>query len=239
MHWLTYRIRTAGIGVKALIDGRRPGHRVVRVEEKEYTFTVDSTAAAWELRFVHQIERPFYEELLDEIDADTVFYDIGANMGFYSVLAGSRGARVIAFEPHPQARDLLMRNLELNDVLDCHTYQVGLSDEPGEAGLTDPYTFGTAQLDFDGEGVEIETMDTLVERDGVAMPDVVKIDVEGHEHAVLKGMEQLLAIDPVLFLEIHEDEHQIVSYIEEHGYEWTEIMDRPDGNTLGRADPVG
>ena len=239
MHWLTYRIRAAGIGLKAVIDGRRPGHRIVMVEESEYTFAVDSTAAAWELRFVHQIERPFYEEVLDEIDADTVFYDIGANMGFYSVLAGSRGARVIAFEPHPKARDLLMRNLELNEILDCHTYQVGLSDEPGEAGLTDPYTFGTTQLDFSGDGIEIETLDTLVERDGVAMPDVVKIDVEGHEESVLRGMDQLLAIDPVLFLEIHQDEEAIIAYLEEHGYEWTEIMDRPDGNTLGRADPAG
>ncbi|MCJ7429474.1 MAG: FkbM family methyltransferase [Candidatus Nanohaloarchaeota archaeon QJJ-5] len=238
MNWLSYRLKTGLLGIKALVDARRSGHRRVTVDGDEYRFVIDSTAAAWELRFVHELERPFYEAILDEIDEETVFYDIGANMGFYTLLAGQHGDRVIGFEPHPAARDLLLRNIGLNGMMDDHIYRIGISDEETTAGVTDPYTFGTASLDPDGDMIDVRSLDQVRDQDELPFPDIVKIDVEGHELAVLRGMEDtLVGAEPILFIEAHQGDHDVKQFVQEHGYTWEPIMHRPDGNVLGRADP--
>src|SRR4051812_19879990 len=79
-------------------------------------FTKEPATIAWLTRLTHQ----------------DVLADIGANVGMYSVLAASRGARVFAFEPESQNYALLNRNIMLNG-MDARitAYSVALSDKPG------------------------------------------------------------------------------------------------------------
>jgi FkbM family methyltransferase len=122
------------------------------------------------------------------------FGDFGANVGIYSLLAGTRGARVIAVEPVDDTYARLCRNLRLND-LQAVTLKVGLGSEASTARFTT--TMGGMNRvarggDSDTAEVQITTVDDVVARAGFA-PRLVKIDVEGYEYPLLQGADRLLS----------------------------------------------
>lgn len=117
-----------------------------------------------------------------------VFGDFGANVGVYSVLAGSLGATVLAVEPIPETYERLQRNLAMNGV-PGKAIRCGLSDADGKLRFTS--TLGgmnhvaTARDQATIE-VDVQTGDKLVEDFGLP-PQVIKIDVEGFELPLLRG----------------------------------------------------
>lgn len=127
-----------------------------------------------------------------------VFYDVGANWGFFSLLmAGDpkfEGA-VHAFEPVPetfQALLSLVTQAQLRHIIGCH--ETALSDEDGSAGLIrDPMHSSLSRL---GDNGATDTVSTArMESLGLQPPDIIKIDVEGHEAEVLVGAEEILRRD--------------------------------------------
>lgn len=140
------------------------------------------------------------EWLMGPVDETTVFWDVGAYHGTYSIIAAVRGAPTVAFEPHPENMGRLSRNAVLNDVT-IDQYDVALSDEATTRW------FGTGQTPtselriHDSGDREVETVrgDTIRPK-----PDVVKIDVEGHEAAVLDGMADALESVKRIVVEVHE-----------------------------------
>ena len=139
-----------------------------------------------------------------------VFYDVGANVGIYTVLAANilGGGEVIAFEPFTPNRRELERNLALNDS-DAQVVHVALAHETGEAAFTSPAGCeegcGIASIQRDGSGkflVDTRPVDPLL-GDEVPPPDAVKIDVEGAELRVLEGMDEALEGVRSLLCEVH------------------------------------
>jgi FkbM family methyltransferase len=141
------------------------------------------------------------------------FVDVGANLGLYAHAAVLRGMRVVAVEPHP----LLARNLRRLLGRKVTVIPVALSDRPGQASMYLP-SYAGRELDARGSleiaanrglaqreiVVETTTLDALELRD-IA---VIKIDVEGHELAVLRGSRRLIQRDrPALLVEIEERHH--------------------------------
>ncbi len=118
-----------------------------------------------------------------------LFVDVGANAGSYSVLAASRGAVVVAAEPSAAARQFLERSLALNR-LSAEVLPLAVSDR--ETSLRMDLSGGaTAHVTPDGTDiVAATTLDRLV---GDRVPALIKIDVEGHEAAVLAGGHRSLA----------------------------------------------
>ena len=129
-----------------------------------------------------------------------LFVDIGANIGWQTLMAGRLGARVISFEPSPNVFDHLQRNVSLNQFSSVELRSVALSDHEGEAVMTlsDPNANndGTGTLEGgDNSGpqhtVKLSTFDSEIgSRNEVVR--LIKIDVEGHEIGVLKGMQESL-----------------------------------------------
>lgn len=135
-----------------------------------------------------------------------VCLDIGANIGNHSLFFADRFDEVLAFEPNPRTFGLLQFNAALRRNIIC--FNLGLSDAEGTARLTVPTeNIGMATLHasagLGGATVDCELrcldgLDMLAQR-RVAM---IKIDVEGHESAVLRGAAALLARDrPVVVFE--------------------------------------
>jgi FkbM family methyltransferase len=137
--------------------------------------------------------------------------DVGANVGLYAVVAGMRvgpGGAVVAVEPLPEARELLVRNLKNNQTQNVTVLPVAAGDHPGtlelrrfggEVGTTSAVHGGDVAVD-----VEQARLDDLLPH---ARFDVVKIDVEGYEYQALMGMKQILArSQPLLFLEFNNNE---------------------------------
>jgi FkbM family methyltransferase len=110
-----------------------------------------------------------------------VVLDVGANVGSYALLAASRGATVLAFEPNPHARRFIHRSLVSNGL----SAQV-LPYAAGAAAERLRMNFAAGAAARIGEGTDLVDVVTL---DSQAPADVtlLKIDVEGHEAAVLEG----------------------------------------------------
>ncbi len=141
--------------------------------------------------------------------SDTVFVDIGANVGYFTVLAGSRihaggTGRVIAVEPNPECCALLERNLVINwSMCNIDLHKVAVGAEKGEVWLASPADrAANAHLSF-GEGeragerrfrVPLEPLDALVP-EGLQV-DIMKVDVEGHELSVFRGAHRVIRQSP-------------------------------------------
>jgi FkbM family methyltransferase len=163
-----------------------------------------------EVRYFLLREADVAGRFLDRLRPDDVFYDVGGNVGIYSLLAANilGGGEVIAFEPFPPNRRELERNLALNDS-DAEVVDIALADETGEAAFTSPAGFeegcGIASIQRDGHGeffVETMPVDSLV-GNYIPPPDAVKIDVEGAELRVLEGMDEALKGVRSLLCEVH------------------------------------
>jgi len=143
-----------------------------------------------------------------------LFLDIGANIGSYTVLAaGAVGASVIAVEPIPSTFASLENNVALNHLsarVSCH--RVGLSDKAGTLRFTsDLDTVNHVALESEQDGVIEVPVITVDELCSARVPAIIKIDVEGHEKAVLLGAARTLA-NPALIGVIMETNNSGLRY---------------------------
>ncbi|WP_414901968.1 FkbM family methyltransferase [Sphingomonas flavalba] len=137
---------------------------------------------------------------LHALRPDDLFLDIGANIGSYSILAaGARRARAIAIEPVPSTFERLEANMRLNNLSPrVETLCCGLSSEPGTirftATLDTMNRVALADETLPTIAVPVRTIDDICVDD---IPQIIKIDVEGHEIPVLSGGERTLMSDRV------------------------------------------
>ena len=147
------------------------------------------------------------------ISIGTIF-DVGAHTGETSlaVLRNFTGARIFAFEPHPATFSVLkanVRNPRFNG------FNIALSDKAGKAQFfeyghlaTCNSLVGDNQFAVQSQNpckvldVECETLDGFCDSHGIGKIDLLKIDTEGHDLAVLRGAEQTLATRGVSFVYI-------------------------------------
>jgi FkbM family methyltransferase len=125
-----------------------------------------------------------------------VFYDVGANVGSYTLLAAAAGARVHAFEPSPATAAKLRRNIQVNSLeMRIVLHECALGAVTGTVQLSRG-TDTTNHVLADGESkavsdtVAMETLDDSFEPDCISF---LKMDVEGFESEVLKGARGALA----------------------------------------------
>ncbi len=137
--------------------------------------------------------------VLHFLRSQDVFYDIGANVGTYTVLAGKvRGATCHSFEPDPGTAAHLRDNLIANGIgSSTMVHETALGAENGLIG----FTIGLDTVNRVAEAgeqqriVPVRRLDDLVAEHGA--PALIKMDVEGHEDAVFAGARSTLA-DPML-----------------------------------------
>lgn len=119
-----------------------------------------------------------------------LFLDIGANVGSYTILASKVGmAKTICVEPVKNTMDALLANIEANRISErVEIHQVVLSGKMGKTWFsTDRDTTNTVVSELyvgQKETIEVKTVDAIL---GHRFADFWKIDVEGHEEAVLSG----------------------------------------------------
>lgn len=158
-------------------------------------------------------EAPIIEDLLSRVRPDDVFFDIGANVGVYTCFLAAvlSPERVYAFEPHPANISGLESNLALNG-LSAQVQQCALTTQNGEVELTvndDEIGIGTHSTiaNSNGETVSVPGRrgDTLVQKGDVRQPSVIKIDVEGAEYSVIRGLKETLSNERcrLVYCEIH------------------------------------
>ncbi len=195
---------------------------------------------------VLQRNPPNWNEMLAwrrQLRPGSVFVDVGANIGVYTLWAAESGAHVIAIEPDRDAFSCLQENLSLNNY-DVTPLPLALSDRPGELRLTRARDSSLNHLVF-GDGpastqtVAVDTLDNVL---GERTADGVKIDVEGSERLVLEGSQRCLGDHRIRMLQVEwnemsqrmlaEDRSPIADLLRDHGYD----LFRP--NRAGELEPI-
>lgn len=177
------------------------------------------------------LDRLLLKTAADHIRPGMTVWDVGANVGVFSVAAAARGATVVAFEPDAWLADLLerTRGLPENGDLNLSVVPVAISNKNGIAQLmiAERGRASNALEDAGGHsqmgGVRYKrivptlTLDTLCE--SLTAPDFVKIDVEGAELLVLEGASALLSLQPDLLIEVSaQHSEQITCILKNAGY---------------------
>jgi FkbM family methyltransferase len=154
---------------------------------------------------------------VEEARGSSVIFDVGANLGIFSLaaLAGSPRATVFAFEPTPEIATRLRENARINSLGSLEVIELGVSSASGEAalkrlGLGGKNNEGMNYISVDegtpsGEVVKTTTLDEFCETHSVDRIDMLKIDIEGHEHEALRGAHALLAAGRIgtVFMELN------------------------------------
>jgi len=171
-------------------------------------------------------EKEVMLDFVTEVTEGDSVWDVGANVGTYSLLAAKQGADAMAFEPGQDALQRLRKNCELNDVEErVEVREVALSGENTQAELSDDKKSGhrkLTELSSDSDGVEVRRGDDI----DIENPDVIKIDVEGHEVEALSGMVESLSSARACYVEFHDGTYEVASDIlSEAGFEETKMFD--------------
>jgi FkbM family methyltransferase len=152
-------------------------------------------------------ERSTAHAISAHVPSKGTIYDIGANIGLYTLLfAQDRGKRVVSFEPSESVLPLLARNIELNDLRNVEVQPVLLSNYTGKCRFTlDTVTTCASHVSAQnepGQDYECWDLDSYILEKHLPAPDVIKLDVEGHEMQILEGMKQTLERHrPIVYLE--------------------------------------
>jgi FkbM family methyltransferase len=179
----------------------------------------------------HHLSHPIYfdqfeKEVVDFLNANistgSCFIDIGANIGFFTLLTSNLVAEsgmVLAFEPTPETYKRLTENIELNNFANVYPNNVAVSDYEGVAkfniSLDGNDVFNSFSTPTHGESytekeVDVKCLDSFYEKIKSYKDKIfIKIDVEGWEYNVIKGAEKILTtLNPVLIIEFNDENTQ-------------------------------
>lgn len=203
--------------VLALNRATRPSVRLVEKLHPIYNVMVGSNTIKYECVSLVTLWRaktlltkePDTIEWINSFSNGDLLYDIGANVGMYSIYAASKGIKVIAFEPESQNFAQLNRNIFLNQFQNQVT---GLNLAIGKSSAIDylflsTFTVGEAinnlgsSVDYNHKPMESVfkqgamsiSLDDLVEKFNLPVPNHIKIDVDGLESDIISGAKATLS----------------------------------------------
>ena len=184
--------------------------------------------AYWLGSYEHEKQR----QIANELRPGDVFYDLGANVGFYTLLAAQRVAagNVYAFEPLPRNIEYLRKHLKLNRVSNAELLELAVCDVVGIASFQEASNSSVGHLEDGGSTqVRTATLDSLLLQGKILPPSLIKIDIEGAELLALRGAcEAFRRFRPVLFLATHSRElhTECVQLLVSWGYECKDLCPR-------------
>ena len=178
------------------------------------------------------------------ISPDDVIFDIGANIGWYSLLIASiyPKAQVFAFEPMPQTYNQLCKNIKLNDLKNIETHKIGFFESEKEISFyfNPNLTVATSIKNIlDDENIHtvkghVVKLDSFTQQNEIKKLDFIKLDVEGAELFVIRGgLETLAQYTPIIFMEMLRKwsakfgyhPNDLITLIQPLGYQCFKIQD--------------
>ncbi len=159
---------------------------------------------------------------------DYTVFDVGANFGYLSLVWNQTIAKngiVYAFEPHPTIFNSVKTSVKLNVLSNLKLINAAVSDKAGKIELHLSSTTSNTLTEVAQENkanttvkIDMITLDEFSMQHAITHVDLIKIDVDGIEHDILKGAKQLIATSrPVIIVETNGDA-SIHTFIREQGY---------------------
>ena len=195
------------------VERQLPDHRVeCRVRGVRWTLDLNDLIDQ-RLYYLGTHERFTTKRILELVPPNGVFFDVGANIGYFSVLVAKKlggSGRVHAFEPMSAAMNRLQGHLRANGLTNVTTAKVILTDSPrGDMEVA----FQTSWPQYENleqtrtkETVPTTTLDDYIDQHGVTRIDVLKADVDGYELKVFSGGQRMLRnLRPTILIELGRD----------------------------------
>jgi len=162
---------------------------------------------------IHKVHEPLATQLLLQILRPGMnVVDIGSNIGYYALLEarliGPHG-KVVAIEPMQENARHLVQNIQANGYKNIVVHELGIADRNGMAEMnvsekSNWHTLSPVPWPTTQRQVCVSTLDDLVKRLSLKRVDLIRMDLEGYEITVIKGMQWTLRkYDPRLLVEIH------------------------------------
>lgn len=166
--------------------------------------------------------------------AGHVVFDIGANVGFYTLLASvlvQGEGHVYSFEPFPRNVDYLRKHIEINGIANCTVIEAAVGSEDGKNHFNPSHSPSMGHLSTRGEiTVKTLSLDNALRSKKIRPPDVMKIDVEGAELQVLQGCTHTVKVfRPTIFLATHGEivRSACLRLLIANGYEMESLSPKP------------
>ena len=165
---------------------------------------------------------PFQMDLAKNITSkSSICFDIGANVGLYTLLFARYSKNVYAFEPLPRNISYLYKTLEINRIKNAIIVPCAVADKSGLFWFKEGLDNSTGKLSNEGhQPMTCISLDEFIMKSNV-IPNILKIDVEGAEFQVITGAKNLLLkYKPILFLSTHgeESKNNCLSYLKQLNY---------------------
>lgn len=164
------------------------------------------------------------------IESQDVCLDIGANVGFYTLLYSRKAKKVYAFEPLPRNLFYLYNILNINNCNNTSIVPYAVSDANRLIGFSEGTHNSEGKVSDIGEQPSyITTLDTFVSHFSIK-PTLVKIDVEGAEEMLLKGGENTFINNSLkIFLSTHSEElkNNCINILQSYGYSQFKPLNAP------------
>ena len=195
-----------------IYDHLRNTYVNVKIQEKQIYLFSPTKLSQWRAKTLFSKE-PETIKWIDSFENKNgnIFWDIGANIGLYSIYGAIKKdkLKVIAFEPSTLNLNLLSKNISINNLSDkIIINQIGLTDSPNKFILfneSSPYegsadsSFGV-NFNFEGKKLNVinkykifgNSINYLLENQILEVPTYIKLDVDGIEHLILKGADAFL-----------------------------------------------
>jgi FkbM family methyltransferase len=222
--WIFNKLLNNFIGQRfadAILKFKVEENRKIQINKKDIYLSTPNFL----LRYRHKTFFSKEPETLNWIDGfkpNSVFFDIGANVGLYSIYATlTRESDVYAFEPSFFNLEFLARNIAINALSDkINVLPIALNDKNGlnDFNLTSTEWGGalsTFEKNFDDSGNEMQpefiyktigfSLDSIVKILNISQPVYIKIDVDGLEHIILSGAKEVLKDVKEILVEINDN----------------------------------
>lgn len=184
------------------------------------------------------------EALQNVVDPNSVFFDIGANIGFYTVLGAKICSEIHSFEMDPRLASIVSGHLDLqNTTAEVQIVPAPVGDKSGKFITFSPHqtnNLSTNAVNLQQPDPPIKSnfrlqtvaLDDYIKRTQT-QPDVLKIDVEGFELSVLEGLSETLEDVRALLIELHpellgrygSDTIEVLRLLDEHGFKTQRFTD--------------
>ena len=233
------------------------------ISKKEIKFNVVNQPTLWRAQTIFTKE-PITIEWIRSFEKKSIFFDIGANIGVYSIFSALiSSCKVFSFEPESNNFQVLMQNIINNNLIEkVSAYQIGVSNKteftelhlsnfiPGQSH----HTVGNSALDHVDlnpieskikQGIFSTTLDDICLKWGFPKPKYIKIDVDGIEYKIIKESKKTLSSDSLksVLIEINEnrdEDNEIIKTFKKLGFKYdkdqVDRARRQSGEHIGYAE---
>jgi len=187
----------------------------------KFLYSSDLSAGLLGLEYKGVFEPAETNLVLSNLKENSVFFDIGANFGYYSLIVAKnvKGAKIHSFEPVKTTFNHLKKNIDINKFNriikpNC----LAVSDKEGEVRMTSYLYSGDHIVKYESTNkglipVKTITIDKYIEENNISNIDFIKCDIEGAELLMLKGaVNSLRKFKPKLLLELNEQWTERLNY---------------------------